>query len=103
MSGRDEYVEKMKQQLDEWNAELDNLEAKVQDVGEDLKAKYEVKIKEVREKRAKGEEKLREIIDSGEDAWEGLKGEAERAWTAFKDGVKTVRSHYQKESEGSES
>ena len=37
MSTRDEYVAKMKHQLDEWNAEIDSLEAKVRQAKEDAK------------------------------------------------------------------
>ena len=41
MLTRDEYVAKMKKQLDEWSAEMDVLEAKAQKTKEAAKEKYQ--------------------------------------------------------------
>ena len=38
MSTRDKFVAKMKHQLDEWNAEIDSLEAKTHQAKEDARA-----------------------------------------------------------------
>jgi hypothetical protein len=41
MSTRDDYIAKMKTQLDAWNAEIDALEDKASDVRVDVKVKYD--------------------------------------------------------------
>ncbi len=40
MSTKDEYVEKMKQRLDKWSAEMDVLEAKAHKSQKEAKVKY---------------------------------------------------------------
>jgi predicted nucleic acid-binding Zn-ribbon protein len=96
MSKRDDIVNKMKGQLDEWKAEIDKLEDAVQKVKSGLKAKYEGQIRELKDKRNEGERKLDELRASGEDAWEKVRKETEHAWTAIKDAVTTFKSHYKK-------
>ena len=97
MSKRDEVVNKMKRQLDDWKVEIDRLEDAVKKVKSDLKAKYEGQIRELREKRNEGEKKLEELRASGEDAWERLRKETDHARTAIKDAVNTFKSHYKKD------
>jgi predicted nucleic acid-binding Zn-ribbon protein len=97
MSKRDDVVNKMKRQLDEWKVEIDRLEDTVKKVKSDLKAKYEGQIRELRQKRNDGEKKLEELRASGEDAWERVRKETEHAWTAIKDSVNTFKSHYKKD------
>ena len=58
MTKRDEFVEKMKRRLDEWNAEINRLDEKVQEVKADLKEKYASQIEELRKKGDEIEKKL---------------------------------------------
>ena len=97
MSKKDDVVNKMKRQLDDWKAEIDRLEDTVKKVKSDLKAKYEGQIRELREKRNEGEKKLEELRASGEDAWDRVRKETEHAWAAIKDAVNTFKSHYKKD------
>lgn len=98
MSKRDEFVEKMKNRLDKWNAEIDNLDENVQKVKAELKEKYQAQIIELRKKSEKSEQKLEKIRTAGEGAWENLRGEADRGWNALKDSVNTFKSHFEKDS-----
>ena len=99
MTKRDEFVEKMKRRLDEWNAEINNLDEKVREVKADLKDKYKSQIEELRTKGDEIEEKLEKSRVAGEDAWEKLKSDADRTWTALKDSINTFKSHFEKETE----
>jgi SMC interacting uncharacterized protein involved in chromosome segregation len=94
MSTRDEYVAKMKQQLDEWSAEMDTLEAKVQQTKEDTKVKYQEQLSALRAKRQEGQTKLEAIKSATEDSWEQLKAEAENVWEALKDSVHQFKTHF---------
>lgn len=76
MSARDEYIEKAKAQLDEWNATIDKLEARAQKEKADAKLKYENQIKEMKEKRDAAREKLKKVSEATDDAWETLKHES---------------------------
>ena len=97
MSKREEFISKMGNRLKEWNVELDKLEEKVSTVKSELQGKYRQQIADLRKKRVEAEKKLSEIKASGEGAWDNLKGESERAWTALKDGFAAFKSHYQDE------
>ena len=91
MSKRDKFVARMKLQLDEVKEDLHKLESAIGNAQAGVRDKYRKSIEELREKRLVVETKLDEIEHSGEEAWEDLKDETERAWTAFKAGVEVLR------------
>lgn len=91
MSKRDKFIARLKSQLDEWTAELRELEYKAEQAGANVGHKYRQAIDELREKRADAETKLEQVKHAGEETWEDIKDEAERAWTAFKAGVDAFR------------
>ena len=49
MSSRDEYVEKMKHQLDEWNKDIDRLEIQISEVQSSAKEELQTRLKQARE------------------------------------------------------
>jgi cell division protein FtsB len=91
---RDEFVESLKQQLDELNAEVDELEAKMNDARDDARKQYEEKLAQARAEGTRARQKLEEVRDAGEDSWEDLKGEAEHAWKALRNSVNYFKSHF---------
>jgi chromosome segregation ATPase len=91
---RDEFVEKLKSQLDEMNSDVDALEARLQSAEDGVKEKYQQQLAQAKTQRAAAEEKLHELRDAGEDAWEQVKEEAEHAWKAFDNSVKYFKSHF---------
>ena len=78
MTQRDEYVEKMKEQLDEMNAAIDRWQGKAREAEGEMKEKYEVQLAAMREKSDAARAKLAELRDSGEDRWQSLRAEVER-------------------------
>ena len=91
---REEFVEKMKKQLDKWNEEIAVLEEKVQNTKENIGDKYNAQIVTLRAKYHEGEMKLKTVKDASADTWEKLKSETENIFTAFSDSLKTFRSHF---------
>jgi hypothetical protein len=83
MSKRDEYIEKMKQQLDELNDQLGKLELKAQAANEELHAKYSEQMDDLRKMSSAAQQKMDEIRQAGEDRWESLVEEAEKVHKAF--------------------
>jgi chromosome segregation ATPase len=94
MTTRDEAVKKMKAKLDEWNAQMDELEKEGKDVSAELKTKYDAQLKEVRKHSDAVKAKIEKLMASGEGAWEDAKGEAEHAWEAFVHSVNYFKSHF---------
>jgi uncharacterized protein YukE len=58
---RDAYVEKLKAQLDEWDAELDKLDATAVKAEGDAKIRYEEKIKELCQEHEEAQQRLTQI------------------------------------------
>jgi chromosome segregation ATPase len=94
MSTRDEYVAAAKQRLDDWNTEMDTLEAKAQQAREDDKARYQELLTTLRAKREEGERQLAAIKAASEDSWKQLKAGSDKVWEAFTDSVAEFKSHF---------
>jgi hypothetical protein len=94
MSKRDEYVAKLKDKLDDWNEDIDKLEAKAENVKEDVKEKYAEEIEVVKKQREVVKEKTMELIDSSEDAWEELKIGVEAAWHKLTEAIDRAHSKF---------
>lgn len=91
-----EYVAESQKRLDDWNAEIDALEAKagdISDINEGEKAKYQEELVALRAKREEGEKRLAEIQSADESSWENLKAGTENVWEALKESVKTFQAH----------
>ena len=94
MTKRDEYVARAKRQLDEWNADMDDLDAKVQKAADGAKEKYRAQLVSLRAKRQEGEKKLAAVTSASEDSWEHLKSETENVLKALKDSVHEFKQHF---------
>jgi hypothetical protein len=94
MTTRDEYVAAIKQRLDEWNAEMDTLEAKAAQAKEDDKARYQELLATLRAKRQEGEQQLAAIKAATEDSWMQFKADSDRVWEAFRDSIHQFKSHF---------
>jgi len=92
MANREEYVAKMKAQLDEWNADLGKLEAKLAEASDATKERLEPYLENVRDARDAAAKKLGELRNSGEASWESLQGDAEHVWKTFKQSVNYFKS-----------
>ncbi len=91
---RDIFVKKMKAKLDEWNAEIDKLEAQSRQKGADVQADYQERIAELKSKRQDARQKLDKLQNAGESAWEDLKSGVELAAGALGDALKSARSRF---------
>ena len=92
MSKREEYVARMKQQLDEWNADLDTLEAKLLDVSEPVRSKLEPQLAKARDGYDSARRKLREVRDSGEESWEDMTDDVEHVWKTLRQSINYFKS-----------
>ena len=60
MSEKTEFKQKVEDQLNDWENQLDKLKAKASDATDDLKEKYNEAISELEPKIAEGKAKLKE-------------------------------------------
>jgi len=59
--------------LDEWKAEIDKMKAKADKVDADAQLEYYKQVEDLHLKYEATQEKLEELKEAGEDAWEDLK------------------------------
>jgi len=96
MENRDEYVEKLKAQLDEWNAELVRWEARAKAAQTDARVEYERRIDALRQQRDSAVDQLTRIQATAGDAWLELARGADEAWEKMRNAFEKTRSHFQK-------
>jgi uncharacterized coiled-coil DUF342 family protein len=96
MTTRNEYVEQLKNKLDEWNHELARWEEKARAKKNDLTIDYEMKMDELRKQRDEATAKLKEVQASSEEAWKELKAGADAAWASMREAFDKARTHFQK-------
>lgn len=83
MSKRDELVQKMKVQLDEVNAHLDELEKKAKAGQQKLGQEYEKQVAQLQASSRSLKGKMDELKAAGEDRWEAAAVEAEKVRKAL--------------------
>lgn len=83
MKNRDEYIAKMKLQLDELNAAMNQLEAKTQEAKQDAREKYKAEMSKLRQQSQLAFDKLDELKAAGEDSWENMVAGTEKVRDAF--------------------
>jgi hypothetical protein len=81
---REEYVEKIKGQLDEWNAAIDGLEKRAGELKAEARERYQERVAALRTKQQEILGKLKDLQATGESAWDAVKASLEVARTEFK-------------------
>jgi len=94
MSMKKAYEQKLQAQLDEWSAEIEKLKAKVDNAEADTQLNYYKQIEEIRSMQESAANKLVELKDAGDDAWEDLKAGIDSAWDSLGNAVKSAASRF---------
>ena len=79
MSERDQYIEKTKARIYQWNAEIDKIKAQLDEAEADAKIKYQKQLDEMRTQRNEAEAKLKEMRAASNDAWDDMKSGFDKA------------------------
>ena len=80
--------------LKEWGAQIDLLEAKLENVGADMKVKRAEELHELRAKQRAASEKMKELGKASGDAWEQVKETSDQIWDDLKAGVAVAHSKF---------
>ena len=83
MSKRDEYIEKMRIQLEALNSQLAELESKGAAAQSEFIEKHQEQITQVRGHYQTALAKMEEVKAASEDKWESLVAEGEKVHKAF--------------------
>ncbi len=99
MTSRDEYLDKFKAKLDEWNADIDKLEARAREAQDDARAQYESQLQALRVMRDDALEQYNQVQSAAVDAWDAMAKGTEKAWQAWVDAFEDARSRFKSKSE----
>jgi len=94
MDIKDAYKQKLAAQLKEWSAQINLMEAKVENAEADLRIKRLDVINDLRAKQRVATEKLKELEKSSGDAWDQVKITAEKIWADLKDGIADAHAKF---------
>jgi hypothetical protein len=96
MTEKGSHKAKLKARLEELNAELDRLEAEMQESGEETPPAQRDQIRILKEKTLALNEALGNIQESDEDSWQDLKQGAENIWTTFRKNFSKAKSEFKR-------
>lgn len=94
MSMKEAYEQKLQAQLDEWGAEIDQLKAKADNAKADAQLDYYKQIEELRSMQESARNKLAELKDAGDDAWQDLKAGIDSARDSLGHALKSAASRF---------
>lgn len=90
-----EYIQKLKNQLDEWDYEIDRLEARAKDVQQSVNEKVKESVADLKVKSEQLKGRFLEVEHATEEAAADVKDALEMAWNSIKMGVLAVRSEFE--------
>lgn len=83
MSKRKLYEDQVREKLKELEAEVDKLKAKIENTEAELLPEHHSKIEALHALQEETKAKFSELLESGDEAWEGLQGGVEKYWRAL--------------------
>jgi uncharacterized coiled-coil DUF342 family protein len=95
-SKREQYIDKMAEQLKEWSAAIDDLESRISGASAEAKLQYAQRIQDLKEKRDALSIKLRELGETGSEAWDALKSGVETSWDELQKAIHTAKEKFKK-------
>ncbi|HXJ51786.1 MAG TPA: hypothetical protein VNH16_10355 [Burkholderiales bacterium] len=96
MMNRDEYVQKLKAQIDNWNAEAARWEERARKAQAGMKAEYERQLDDFRNKRDQAMTELRRLQGASADAWMEMMRGMEASAKSLQDAFERARRSFDK-------
>ncbi len=94
---REQYVEKLKGQLDKWNADVAKWEAQAKSAREDMKKRYADELTALRARREEALYNLKLLEGASSTAWQELSRGADEAWERMRAAVAKARTNFEKQ------
>ncbi len=93
---REEYIAKLKTQLDQWNAEMAKWESQATQAQAGMRAEYEKQLAAIRQHQGEAREQLRKVQAASGDAWLELTRGADEAWAAMRKAFEKANAQFKK-------
>lgn len=96
MNSRDQYIESLKTQLDQWNAEVAKWEEKSKTAQADMKAAHEKQLDEYRRQRDGALDQMRQVQSASADGWQSFMRSTDEAWARTREAYEKAYSQFRK-------
>ncbi len=93
---REEYIAKLKTQLDQWNAEMAKWESQAAGAQASMRAEYEKQLAAIHRHQDQAREQLRKVQSASGDAWMELARGADEAWAKMSEAFEKAHSQFKK-------
>ena len=94
MGKKDEYCATMESEIKKWDAEVDSLNAKGNQMSVDARASYATQLKAMRADRDLAYSKLQDLRTANESAWQHMQSGVDAAWTSMKNALDKAASEF---------
>jgi len=96
MMNRDAYVKKLKDQIDQWNAESKKWEAKAKEAQATMKGEYEKQLSTLHSRRDEAMYQMKLLQGASTDAWQDMMKGTDQALKSMQEAFNRARSHFDK-------
>jgi chromosome segregation ATPase len=93
---REEYIAKLKTQLDQWNAEMAKWEGQATQAQASMRAEYERQLAAIRQRQDQAKEQLHKVQAASGDAWMELTRGADEAWASMRKAFEKASVQFKK-------
>lgn len=94
MSDKKDFTARARQQLEDWDYQLDRLTARLNDLRDEWREDAKEKIAEMKHRRKEFENKLERLESHSDDAWDHIKTGLELAWDGLKTGFLAAKNEF---------
>jgi hypothetical protein len=84
MDDKKSYLQKMTDQLKQWDIKIAELKGKADKTEAESRAEFLSQIDVLHGKKKSVQDKLKQLQEAGDGAWDEMKNGLERSWTEFK-------------------
>lgn len=94
MKTKEEYIDNLAAELKDWSTQIDLLTAKTENAAAHVRVKYIEELNTLHAKQQKAAEKMKEMQETGGDAWETVKVTADKVWDDLRIGLADATSKF---------
>ncbi|WGH78245.1 sll1863 family stress response protein [Jannaschia ovalis] len=94
MMTREEYLEKARTQVRDWNAEIEKMQARMREAEAEAKTRFETNLAEMRKRRDEAEVQVKKMEKAGDQAWDDLRAGFEKSWDDMQSAFRTAMGRF---------
>ena len=97
MEDKKSYLQKLAQQLQDWDGEMEALKLKADEAKSGARAEFQKQLEELRAKRDTAQKKFQELQEAGDEAWDEIKAGLEKSWGEMRTSFRSAVNKFKQE------